>query len=156
MIQGRSAALLVLLAACGGGRTAPPPTVAPAASPEEAVRRFMAAVADSNIPLMGRHWGTARGPASVTGQPADYQRRLTVTQLYLRNTPYKIVRIEAEGGNPTRQVVTVELDRRECVRAVPFTTVKTADGAWIVAAIDLNLAGTPGRPCAAPKPDAQP
>lgn len=156
MTQERAAALLLFLAACGGGRTAPAPSVAPASSPEGAVRSFLAAVADSNIPLMGRYWGTARGPASVTGQPADYQRRLTVAQIYLRNAPYKIVRIEAEAGNPNRQIVTVELDRRECVRAVPFTTVKTADSGWIVAAIDLNLAGTPGRPCAVPKPEVQP
>ncbi len=156
VIRRRSATLLVLLAACGGGRTAPAPAVGPAPSPEGAVRSFMAAVADSNIPLMGRFWGTSRGPASVTGQPADYQRRLTVTQIYLRDTPYKIVRTEPAAGDPNRQVVTVELDRRACVRTVPFTTIKTADGGWIVTAIDLNQAGTPGRPCAAPKPEAQP
>ncbi len=156
MTQRRYAAVLVLLAACGGARTAPVPAAEPASSPEDAVRSFMAAVADSNIALMGRFWGTSKGPAALTGQPVDYQRRLTVTQIYLRNTPYKIVRTEAEAGNPDRRVVTVELDRKLCVRTVPFTAVKTSGNGWIVAAIDLNQAGTPGRPCATPKPEGGP
>jgi len=136
--------------ACGGGGAAQPSPSEAAATPDAAVRSFMQAVADSNIARMGRYWGTGKGPAVIVGQPADHQQRLTVTQSFLRKTPYRIVRMDPAPED--RMTVLVDLDRRDpdgttCVRQVPFGVLKTAKYGWIVASIDLNQAGAPARPC---------
>jgi hypothetical protein len=154
------------LAACGGG----PGTSAagPAPSAEQAVRSFMQAAADSNLPRMAELWGTSAGPAAKTGQPPDYQRRLTIMQVYLSGAPYRLVpggaaQIVPAGGdsggrmpgptdesNNTRQVV-VELERTGCTKFVPFMVVKAADNSWVVNQVDLAAAGHPKRPCAPEK-----
>ncbi len=142
--------LLLISGACGGG----PGSTVPqdfAATPEIAVRDFMQAVTDSNIPRMGRYWGNAKGPASETRQPPDYVQRLLVTQAFLRQSPYRILRSDPVANDPERHTVEVELSRTDvdgshCVRNLPFTMVNTKRG-WIVTAIDITLAGTPGRAC---------
>jgi hypothetical protein len=150
--------LLFVLLGCGGSSTASP-APAPedkATTPEAAVRNFMQAVADSNITRMSRFWGTSRGPASETGQPADYEDRLVVTQAYLRHSPFRLVRTDALPNQADRRAVQVEFERadadgKQCTRAVPFTVINTNDDGWIVVALDLNLIGTPGRSCVTPK-----
>lgn len=148
--------LLSLLAACGGGAAGTPAPAEKATTPESAVQNFLRAVADSNISRMGRFWGTSRGPAVVTRSPADYEQRLGITQIFLRGSPFRIVRTEAVAGDAARRVVVVELDRTntdgtQCVRTLPVTVVETANHGWLVNAMDLSLAGTPGRPCAEPR-----
>ncbi len=123
-----------------------------ATTPEGAVRNFMQAVADSNITRMGRYWGTSRGPAGVVHHPADYEQRLFVTQSFLRGSPFRVQGTEPLGQDASRRLVRVELDRvdldgNRCTRGVPFTVVNTGKSGWIVTAIDLTLAGTPGRSC---------
>jgi hypothetical protein len=146
------APVLVLLSiACGGGPGAAVPQDV-ASTPEIAVRDFMQAVTDSNIPRMGRYWGTSRGPASETRQPPDYVQRLSVTQAFLRASPYRILRSDPVASDPSRHIVEVELARTDvdgshCVRNLPFTMLDTGKRGWIVTAIDLTLAGTPGRSC---------
>lgn len=146
---------LLLAVACGGGggsqQPAPNET---ATTPDAAVRSFMAAVADSNITRMGRYWGTGKGPASIVNQPADHQQRLTVTQSYLRDSEFRVTRIDPVPNVNSRATVTVALDRRDangtrCVKEIPFGVVNTTKYGWIVSSIDLNLAGAPGRPCTA-------
>ena len=149
-------ALLCLVLACGGqsAGSAAPQDVAP--TPESAVQKFMQAVADSNINRMGRYWGAHNGPAAVTRTPPDYEQRLGITQVFLRGSPYKIIRTDPVPGDAERQVVVLELDRsnsdgNSCTRTLPVTVVKTREHGWVVTAMDLALIGTPGRPCAAPK-----
>jgi hypothetical protein len=143
--------LAALLLGCGGhGAPSGPGAQSGPASSQIAVQQFLRAVADSNIDAMGQLWGTSGGPAAVTGQPPDYVRRLMVTQVFLRGAPYKILHTEPVSGDANHEVVTVQLDRGQCKRAVPFTTVKTSSHGWIVNAVDLNQAGTPGRPCENP------
>jgi hypothetical protein len=148
--------VLALVAACGGSPAGAPAPVENAATPEGAVQNFMKAVADSNISRMGRFWGSRRGPAVVTKTPADFEQRLGVTQIYLRGTPYQIVRTDPVPGDADRRVVVLDLDRTNadgtrCTRTVPVTVVQSPDHGWLVNALDLSLAGTPGRPCATPR-----
>jgi len=151
------AALAVVLAACGGGGQRSPAAIGPQASPEDAVRAFMQAVADSSIVRMSNLWGTAKGPASKTGQPSDYEKRMQVTQAYLRGSPYKVLASEAFESDATRRKVVVELDRTQCVKTVPFVLVRVGDTGWIVNSVDLNAAGSPNRACEAlPPPDSRP
>ncbi len=133
--------VLVLLAACSGGRTE---SVAPAATPEAAVERFLKAVADSNLTAMADIWGTARGPAGVTGSPPDYQKRVAVMQLYLRHSARRVLGIDGEGDLRT---VAVELTRDACVSRVPITVGRSSAGAWLVRSVDLAAVGSPTQPC---------
>jgi hypothetical protein len=139
----------IALAACGTtSRTSmAQSSTTPAASAEAAVQGFMRAVADSNLAKMAELWGSAKGPAAKTKQPDDYERRIVVMQLYLRQSPYRILSNAQDGSNAARRILQVELQRKECAKLVPFTVVRAGTGAWLVNSIDLVAAGTPGANC---------
>jgi hypothetical protein len=130
----------------------------------------MQAAADSNLTRMAQLWGTRAGPAAKTGQPSDYERRITIMQFYLSGSPYRIVpggaaEVEPPAGGAatgsaakdkpagpgadatnTRQIV-VQLDRQGCAKYVPFVVIKAVDNTWLVNQVDLAAAGHPKRPC---------
>jgi hypothetical protein len=133
----------VLLAACGGGRSTAP--VQPANTAAGAVKSFMQAVADSNVAKMASLWGTSKGPASKTGQPTDYERRVAIMRAYLRNDSYRLISEVPESDS--RRALQVEIKRQTCTWSVPFVAVKTGDGSWLVTQVDLAAAGNPARPC---------
>ncbi len=133
-----------VLAGCGGASS--PATVAPTSSAKGAVDGFMQAVADSNQGRMASLWGTAAGPASRTGQPPDYERRVAIMLAYLRNESHRIVSDTPDGGE-TRHALQVEIRRQLCSWVVPFTAIKLGDGTWIVSQVDLTAAGNPGQAC---------
>jgi hypothetical protein len=131
----------LLLAACGGS----PAPVQPASSAAGAVNGFMQAVADSNLAKMATLWGTVRGPASKTGQPPDYERRVAIIQAYLRNDGYRLTSDVADTDS--RRALQVEIRRQTCTWNVPFVAVKARDGSWLVNQVDLAAAGNPARQC---------
>jgi hypothetical protein len=136
------------VAACGGGSpgpVSPVPAVPP--TPESSVRSFLQAVADSNIEQMSLLWGTEKGPAGRTKQPADYTKRMEVIQIYLRNTAYTVGAIHNVESDPSRKIVNVVFDRKACLRTMPVTVVQTPKDGWIINQMDLNEAGSPSRPC---------
>jgi hypothetical protein len=134
-------ATAVFLAACGG-RTA---TVEPAKSAAAAVQGFMQAVADSNLSKMAGLWGTTNGSAAKTGQPQDWERRIAIMQAYLKSDSYRLT--SDVGETEARRVLQVQIKRQACTWSVPFVTVKTGDGSWLVNQVDLTQAGNPARPC---------
>lgn len=144
MIKRRWYAVALLLLACGGG--AKPGAVRPATTATSAVQSFMQAVADSDLAKMATLWGTAKGPASATRTPPDYERRVAVMQAYLAADDYRILG-DAPEGLATRHAVQVQLRRQACTYTVPFTVIQLADSHWIVNEIDLTAAGNPKRPC---------
>ena len=123
--------------------------VGPSGAPAAIAAAFMQAVADSNLTQMGELWGTARGPAASTNRPPDWAQRVAVMHAYLKGGTAKVV---GEGDPSTatqdRRQILVELSRSGCVKTVPFTLIRTKTGSWLVNAVDLNAAGTPGKPCA--------
>jgi hypothetical protein len=136
-------AAAVLLAACGGGGAG---QVHPASTATAAVQNFMKAVADSNLTTMANLWGTARGPAAVTRQPSDYERRITVMQAYLSHDDYRVLS-DVPDGSPVRHAVQVQIRRQACTWDVPFTVIQMSDGNWLVNQVDLGSAGNPAKPC---------
>jgi len=114
---------------------------------------FMRAVADSNLTQMAELWGTSKGSAAATGQPADFLQRIAVMQLYLRGATTKVLGNGPVPGSGDRRQVMLELTRGGCVKQVPFTMVRTKDGAWLVNAVDLNAAGNPAKPCEGVPPE---
>lgn len=146
------------LGACGGkgGSTAVPGTVPPAASASDAVKEFMAGVADSNLSRIGHAWGTSKGSAAALNDPQDWLKRVTVMQLWLRGGTYTITGDQRLENDATHRQVTISLVRGNCTKVVPFTVVQLKKG-WLVENVDLTVAGNPVQPCgpsAGPMPDA--
>jgi hypothetical protein len=148
------AAAVLLLAACGGSGGGAP-AVHPANTASAAVENFMKAVADSNLAAMAGLWGTSKGPASRTRQPADYERRIVVMRSYLVNDDWRIVS-DAPDGSEARHAVQVQLRRQACTWSVPFGVLQLSDKSWIVNQIDLTTAGNPARGCNPSAPDTTP
>jgi len=136
--------LTISLVACGG---TPAPQVGADPGPVKAVQQFMQAVTDSNLTRMAELWGTAKGSAAETRQPADYQKRVAIMWAYLHGTTAKVQGEVEHGGG--RSVLAVEVSRSGCRKRVPFTVVRTDGGDWIINAIELGLVGAPGTPCPA-------
>jgi hypothetical protein len=145
-------AAAALLAACGGGGAG---QVHPSNTASAAVESFMKAVADSNLDAMASLWGTSRGSAARTKQPADYERRISVMQSYLANDDYRILS-DTPDGTSGRHAVQVQLRRQACTWTVPFTAIELGQGGWIVNQLDLTAAGNPARPCDPSTPDSNP
>jgi hypothetical protein len=143
-------AAAVLVAACGG--SAPPGRVGPAPTASAAVQSFMQAVADSDLAKMATLWGTAKGPASKTRTPPDYERRVAIMQAYLASDDYRILG-DAPEGSAGRHALQVQLRRQACTYTVPFTVIQLADTHWIINEIDLTAAGNPKRPCSPEQAD---
>jgi hypothetical protein len=106
----------------------------------------MQAVADSNLAQMASLWGTANGPASKTRQPPDWERRIAIMQAYLRNDSFRVTS-DVPESDPNRRAQQVEIKRQACTWSVPFVSVKSRDGSWLVTQVDLTAAGNPARPC---------
>lgn len=156
MARSLAAAGWLMMVACSSTKVE---TVGPApmGGPSAVAAAFMQAVADSNLAQMGQLWGTARGPAATTNNPPNWAQRVIVMHAYLKGGTARVIgetNPAVTGGD--RREVTVELHRAGCVKAVPFSLIRTRDGAWIINAIDLNAAGVPGRPCEAVPPGTPP
>jgi hypothetical protein len=105
----------------------------------------MKAVADSNLATMGALWGTARGSASQTRQPPDWERRVAIMQAYLQNDSFRVT-ADVPSSDPNRRELLVEIKRQACTWSVPFVAVKSGQG-WLVTQVDISTAGNPARPC---------
>ena len=136
--------LLVLLAGC----RSPGAAVTPPASPEAAVRDFMAAVATNDLTAMSRLWGSERGRAARRMESTELEQRLQVIQIYLRHETFEI---RASGPRPgvapdREQRFNVQMLRNGCTLDVPFT-LRPHDDGWLVYDIDLEAAGNPTARC---------
>ena len=146
MIKQACAMVALLLAACGG-RTG---QVAPIPEAEQGFRNFMQAVTDSNFTRMAENWGTARGSASETGNPPDYQQRMVIMQAYLLGIRSRVLSNEAVPSAENQRMLTVELTRGNCQMTLPFTMARTSSGRWVVYQFDLEKIGPPTRSCNQP------
>lgn len=135
---------LALVGGCARGyRTAAP------ASPEAAVRGFLAAVHANSLGGMGDLWGDRRGPARGYMNASELEQRLTVIRSFLQHEQFEL--LESQAGvlpaDGPQRVVQVRLTRRGCTPVVPFTVIRYGSG-WLVTHIDLAAAGNPARSCA--------
>lgn len=144
MINRRWYAAAVFLAACSGGGGGG--TVHPAATASGTVQQFMRAVADSNLDKMAMLWGTAKGPAAKTRQPADYERRIAIIRAYLNSDDYRILSDNQDEGAEAH-TIQVQLRRQACTWTVPFGVAPLSGGGWVIERIDLTTAGNPARSC---------
>jgi len=138
---------LTALAACGGGAGGGSAAAAPVASASQAMLAFFQAAADSNLTRMAQLWGTAEGPASRTGKPDGWEKRLIVIQAYFRGDSTRVVSDVPVTGNDNQRRVIVALYRFGCMRQIPATVTRARDGGWLVEDFDIQTAGNPARPC---------
>ena len=132
------------LMACGGASSG---SVAPQLSSDQVVRAFMKAVADSDLVRMGDLWGSSRGPANVTHQPPGYERRLAIVQAYLRGSDsIRVISDMPVQSSSSERKVVIAYHRGGCMKQIPVMMVRSGPQ-WLVASIDVSLAGTPIRPC---------
>jgi hypothetical protein len=141
----RSILLVSILAstACAGKRGG---SAHLAADPQGAVREFMAAVKANDLVAMGSLWGSDKGPANDWMKNDELQKRLTVIRTVLVHDSLTIEPGTLPGNSEAERVVRVRLMRGRCTPVVPFTT-RHYQTRWLVAAIDLDAAGNPVRPC---------
>lgn len=129
----------------GGGTAAP-------ASPEAAVRGFLAAVQANNLGAMSDLWGAKRGPARSYMDATELEQRLTVIRSFLQHEQAELV--ESQAGvlpsDGSQRIVQVRLTRKGCTPVVPFTVMRYGAG-WLVTNIDLAAAGNPARSCPPPR-----
>jgi hypothetical protein len=127
-------------------------------TPEAALNAFMKAVADSNLGRMTELWGTAKGSASKTKQPSDYQRRVYILYAYLRGASHRVTMVQPDTSEGKSRTMLVEFRRDDCEKSAQVRTVKSKSEGWLVNWIDIAAVGTPGRSCneAAPAEQGQP
>ncbi len=136
---------LLLVSACAGATAGAGSPVANR-SPETTVTAFLAAARDTNLTLMANYWGGSSGPAAVSKQPSDYEKRIRVMQKYLTSDSARLVTLGSVDGHPDQVMVTMQLYVGNCQNRVPFVVGKWKDQ-YLVQNVDVTSAGNPGRPC---------
>lgn len=100
-----------------------------------AVEGFLRAASDSNLTRMAELFGTDRGSAARTGNPADYPQRMVIMQAALAGTAVR-ANAETATDDRNRKVVTTEIARGNCKVVIPVRAVRAREG-WLVLGFDL-------------------
>ena len=107
-----------------------------AATPREAVDKFVAAAAAQDVSAMGMVWGSASGPARDHMTREEIEQRELIMMRCLRHDSYKVVD-ERPSTNGLR-VLSVELSRKDLTRPSNFTAARGPGDRWYVQSIDPN------------------
>lgn len=138
--------LLVSAASCrrevavGSPAPAPPPAAAAAgpgaATPTEAVQRFMAAVTAQDLDALSLIWGTSSGPVRSTMQRQEWEQREVIIIKCLKHETYRVQNeIPAAGGE---RVLAVQLKFRDLTPTTNFTTTRDRTGRWYVKVVEME------------------
>lgn len=137
------AILLLLVAAASCRRqvvvASPPPSDpnAPgAATPREAVQRFMSAAKAQDLQAMAIIWGTSAGPARGTMGQQEIEQREVIMMGCLKHDSYRTgAESPASGGE---RVVAVEIKFRDLTRTTNFYATPGPSNRWYVRTFDLE------------------
>jgi hypothetical protein len=143
-IRSFCAALLVaIVPACGGGGGTGGPAVtsapAPAASPADAVERFMRLITTRDYLAMGHLFGTVEGPITARDPQQQVERRMYAIASILANDRFVIRPGQGiPGRGPEVTQITVQITQQGQTKDVPFVVVRSGNGAWLVEQVDLQ------------------
>ncbi len=135
-------AIVLLLVGAGCTRTVSRPSpqtgtnVAGAATPREAVNRFMAAAKIQDLQAMASIWGGPKGPASETMDKEALEMREVIMMRCLRHDTYTVL-TETAAPNSDR-VFVVELRLRNSSLRSNFTTTRGPKNRWYVLEVGLQ------------------
>jgi hypothetical protein len=137
-------AILMLLVAVAGCRrqvsvSSPPPgdpNAPGAATPREAVQRFMAAAKAQDLQAVSMIWGTSSGPARSTMGQQELEMRIVSFLGCLKHDSYS-VRSEGPAAGGERMLV-VELKFKELTRSSDFYATRGPSSRWLIRQFDLK------------------
>lgn len=133
--------VVLLGTACSGGGSG---TAAPMPTATQAVSAFFRAAADSNLNRMAELWPLSGSAAKTSAE--DYQKRLSLLQVFVRADSSRILSDEPVSGDNNRRRLAVAIWRSGCMKQVPVTSARSGTG-WIVQNVEIAYAGNPARPC---------
>jgi hypothetical protein len=135
-------ALLVVAASCQRQVSvgSPPPAAVPgapgAASPMEAVQKFMAAVKIQDLDALSLVWGTTSGPVRSTMKREEWEMREVTIIGCLKHESYAIKSEGPAAGG--ERVLAVELKFQDLTPTTNFTTTRDGNGRWYVMAVEMD------------------
>jgi hypothetical protein len=140
------AILFLLVASCtrtvvvSGPPAAAASIAAGAATPRDAIKRFMTAAKNQDLQEMGLSWGTVNGPELTDKESADAkhtrEQREIVMMCYLKHDTYQ-VGAESPSTNDQR-VLAVDVKFKDLTRSADFTVTRSAKGRWFVQKVDIE------------------
>ena len=122
---------LLVVAACQrpvSVGTAANPNAPGAATPREAVQKFLAAAKAQDLQAMSNIWGTSAGPARSTMGREELEQREIILLCYLKHDSYKISS-ESPAANGER-VFSVETTYRDLTRSANFFATPGPANRW--------------------------
>jgi len=137
-----ASALVAVFASTAGLRAQQPTpaTMRPAGAPAEVVERFLQLAATKAYGQMGGVFGTREGAINTRETQSRVERRMFAIASILQNERFVIREQNAIPGRPEGDAVqlTVQVTQNGERKDVPFVTVRTPQGAWLVEQIDLE------------------
>ena len=125
--------VLLVLCAChrqgSGGTTG-------AATPREALDRFLATAKAQDYDGMSAVWGSSQGPISATQERTALQQRQFVVMKCLRHDRFAVLN-ETPVASGAR-LFSVEVRLRETVAASNFTAVQGPGGRWYLESFKIE------------------
>ena len=133
--------LFVAVASCGRQVvvTSPPPSDpnAPgAASPREAVQRFMTAVKAQDLQALSMIWGTSAGPARGTMGQQEIEQREVIMMGCLKHDSYRLG--SDSPASAGERVLAVEVKFRDLTRSTNFYATPGPSKRWYVRTFDME------------------
>lgn len=110
-----------------------------AVAPTLVVERFLQAVNARDVTTLGRLFGTADGPISARDDRAQVEQRMFALASLLQHEDYSILGDQMVPGRSGAAIdIMTTLRKGERTVAVPFTLVRSGDGAWLVEKIETG------------------
>ena len=135
-------AIVLLLVVAGCQKRPVVVTTAPnandpgAATPREAVVRFMASAKAQDLQAFANIWGTSAGPARSTMAADELEKREIIMLCYLKHDSYRVLS-EMPGENQER-VFNVESKYQDLTRAANYFVTRGPANRWYVRQVDIE------------------
>ena len=121
-------AILLVVSAChrqqAGDKTAG------AATPREALDRFMATAKAQDYDGMSGIWGTAKGPAMATIDRTTRQQREYIMMKCLKHDKFQVLSDQPTASS--QRVLTVQVSFKDLTAQSDFTAVVGPEGRWYI------------------------
>ena len=111
-----------------------------AATPKEAVQRFMSAAQSQDLQAMGLVWGSTDGPALKGGEKADdkgtREQREIIMMCHLKHQSYQV--ISDAPGEKNERVLAVNVRYKDLTKSTNFWTTQGPSSRWYVRQFDIE------------------